>query len=498
MNLRLVRLYNDYKEVSQVFANNPYIAVKNTLGNPPERYRIEYNIRGLEQVDGKVVEKPNHLVEIVLTLDYPADGPKCRALTPVFHPNIEPKKICIADHWAAGESLVDIIVRIGEMICYQNYNIKSPLNGEAVKWVTENVNRLPLDDSSLAVEKLPEDGAPEEIIAQETSKELKALMEQKLKQEAKEAVCANCGKSGENISFQQCANGHLVCSDCIVECQTCGKKLCALCSLDKCAVCGDIVCDECQITCSVCNQRVCKAHSFRCSTCQNEICSRCTSVCPECHKPFCKDHFDSARKVCMECAKTVKSDISIFPLGTIDVKTIRTEVKDAICSNCGRKGEDITFQECVNGHLVCSDCIVKCQTCGRTLCVLCSFSSCVVCGDVFCDQCQTVCPICNRVVCKVHSFRCDLCQNEVCSQCISICPECHKQFCKNHFDAKKNRCVECAQKASNIRIGYAEPSGPKPGAESPLVSPKYCIKCGTKLRPDQRFCTTCGNRVSRT
>jgi hypothetical protein len=45
-------------------------------------------------------------------------------ITPVFHSNIDPQKICIGDHWSAGQSLAQLIARIGEMICYQSYNVK--------------------------------------------------------------------------------------------------------------------------------------------------------------------------------------------------------------------------------------------------------------------------------------------------------------------------------------------------------------------------------------
>ena len=66
-------------------------------------------------------------------------------LTPVFHPNIAPHAICIGDHWSAGESLASMVARIGEMIAYQSYNTKSPLNGEAARWVEQNEAHLPLD-----------------------------------------------------------------------------------------------------------------------------------------------------------------------------------------------------------------------------------------------------------------------------------------------------------------------------------------------------------------
>jgi len=70
-------------------------------------------------------------------------------LSPVFHPNIDPQKICIGDHWNAGQSLVQLIVRIGEMITYQSYNVKSPLNGEAAAWVQSHQDQLPLEKIDL-------------------------------------------------------------------------------------------------------------------------------------------------------------------------------------------------------------------------------------------------------------------------------------------------------------------------------------------------------------
>jgi hypothetical protein len=73
-------------------------------------------------------------------------------LTPVFHPNIAPHAICIGDHWSAGESLSSLVTRIGEMLAYQSYNTKSPLNGEAAKWVDQNVARLPLDAVNMHLE----------------------------------------------------------------------------------------------------------------------------------------------------------------------------------------------------------------------------------------------------------------------------------------------------------------------------------------------------------
>ena len=65
-------------------------------------------------------------------------------ITPVFHPNIDPQKICIGDHWSAGQALATVVAQIAEMICFQSYNVKSPLNAKAAAWAEQNVARLPL------------------------------------------------------------------------------------------------------------------------------------------------------------------------------------------------------------------------------------------------------------------------------------------------------------------------------------------------------------------
>jgi ubiquitin-protein ligase len=71
-------------------------------------------------------------------------------ITPVFHPNIDPQKICIGDHWSAGQSLAQMVVHIGEMICYQRYNLKSPLNAKAAVWAEQNLVSLPLQAGDLS------------------------------------------------------------------------------------------------------------------------------------------------------------------------------------------------------------------------------------------------------------------------------------------------------------------------------------------------------------
>ncbi|MDR3232855.1 MAG: ubiquitin-conjugating enzyme E2 [Planctomycetaceae bacterium] len=144
------RLYSDVKAVAERLVNSPYIEIKKVEGDPPDYYLLEYHIRGLEAVRGnEITYRNHHTVEIRLTADYPRQQPMCKLLTPIFHPNFEPSHICIGDHWTAQERLIDLIIRIGEMIAYQSYNVKSPLDGEAAMWADQHGNILPTDASDL-------------------------------------------------------------------------------------------------------------------------------------------------------------------------------------------------------------------------------------------------------------------------------------------------------------------------------------------------------------
>jgi ubiquitin-protein ligase len=147
--VRLRRLQADYEKVRDYVNRHPRLQLIQAEGTPPERYQLEYRIRGLRQTADALASVKSHMVEISLPLSYPRMPPQCRMLTPIFHPNIAPQAICIGDHWSPGEPLWSIIARIGEMISFQSYNTKSPLNGEAARWVDQHLDQLPLDPVSM-------------------------------------------------------------------------------------------------------------------------------------------------------------------------------------------------------------------------------------------------------------------------------------------------------------------------------------------------------------
>jgi ubiquitin-protein ligase len=148
---RIRRLKLDHETLTRRFAGSPVIAITGAAGLPPEMYRFQYKLKGIYVTPaGEILERDTHVLEVHLSLEYPRRAPQCRMLTPVFHPNFDDASVCIGDFWAASEGLDDLVIRIGRMIAYQEYNTRSPLNGLAAKWAAEHLNLLPIDSRIVA------------------------------------------------------------------------------------------------------------------------------------------------------------------------------------------------------------------------------------------------------------------------------------------------------------------------------------------------------------
>jgi len=150
MHPRLRRLAADYDKIRTEFAGHPYIDVEPVRGNPPERYRVTYRVRGIRELDSgkRPIYQDMHVATIYLHSGYPREKPKCTLETPIWHPNFG-SYICIGDHWGAGETLMDVIVQIGDMIQYKSYNPKSPLNGTAAIWAKQHERYFPVGNIDL-------------------------------------------------------------------------------------------------------------------------------------------------------------------------------------------------------------------------------------------------------------------------------------------------------------------------------------------------------------
>lgn len=153
---RIRRLKLDYDNLLLRFQNWPLIQMASAGGHPPELYRITYFVKGLHlDASGDILERNEHVVDVNLSLGYPRRAPQCKILTPIFHPNFDQSTVCIGDFWAASEGLEDLVIRMGRMIAYQEYNVKSPLNGLAAKWAAEHPHLLPVDAREIAPPQAP-------------------------------------------------------------------------------------------------------------------------------------------------------------------------------------------------------------------------------------------------------------------------------------------------------------------------------------------------------
>lgn len=116
-------------------------------GLPPEKYGVRYRCTGMGD---KSTESSEHMMEVVFSLKYPSEAPIFVWLTPIWHPNFRRPYICVQGRpFAVGLTLAQIILEVGRMVQYQNYNLADPLNWEAAEWVRTNPRPFPVDNRDL-------------------------------------------------------------------------------------------------------------------------------------------------------------------------------------------------------------------------------------------------------------------------------------------------------------------------------------------------------------
>jgi ubiquitin-protein ligase len=165
MNPHLRRLAADFEALRSEFSGHPHVHVQALGPLPPEGYRVTYRLAGLRLEGEQPVSASEHVVEIRLPLGYPREQPYCVPLTPLFHPNVD-GHYCIADYWSAGEGLVDVVAKIGDMIQYRIFNTRSPLNAVAAYWAEQHPEVFPVGRVQLVQPELeislssPRNGRP--------------------------------------------------------------------------------------------------------------------------------------------------------------------------------------------------------------------------------------------------------------------------------------------------------------------------------------------------
>lgn len=133
-------------EVEASFGQHGQIEVTPIAGTPPEQYRITYHLRGFcKNQGGKIGICSEHVITLNLPFGFPHFPPSCKPETPVFHPDFDQAAICIGEFWETNQSLAELILHIGRMLCGEIYSTTNAFNEEAVIWYQENRDKLPLD-----------------------------------------------------------------------------------------------------------------------------------------------------------------------------------------------------------------------------------------------------------------------------------------------------------------------------------------------------------------
>ena len=145
------QLVDDFEQLQSSLELYPKVNIVKADGQPPDNYEIEFTLRGyIKEADGTVSIGNAHRVQISLPFGYPHFAPTVKPLTHIFHPDVDPAAIRIADRWQQNPSLADLVLYIGEMICGHTYSLNDPFNQEAADWYKEHKGNLPLDSLSIA------------------------------------------------------------------------------------------------------------------------------------------------------------------------------------------------------------------------------------------------------------------------------------------------------------------------------------------------------------
>ncbi len=117
---------SDYEQLQSTLELYPSIILSQVEGNPPDSYEIEYHLKGfVRNPDGTITTAHLHRIRISLPFGYPHFAPTVKPLTHIFHPDIDPAAIRIADLWQKNPNLSDLVLSIGEMICGNNYSTET-------------------------------------------------------------------------------------------------------------------------------------------------------------------------------------------------------------------------------------------------------------------------------------------------------------------------------------------------------------------------------------
>lgn len=155
-DIRERRLRNEESQIRELVNRSEFIQILTTEGDPPEKYLIRFTCRGVEKLNahGQPVFRDQHDVTVYLHAEYPLKQPQLKWHTPIFHPNIHVTgAVCIGQWWAA-KTVDELLLTLGEMIQYKNYDPNDPMNSKAAAWAKRNAHLYPIDSRPLKGESL--------------------------------------------------------------------------------------------------------------------------------------------------------------------------------------------------------------------------------------------------------------------------------------------------------------------------------------------------------
>lgn len=148
------QLVEIYRQLQERFSSSQAISISSMKGDPPDRYEITYNIKGLSKPAGEVVETTGHVVEIAIPFGFPHFPPSCKPKSDIFHPDFDPAAICLGDFWLQDRQLPDLIVFIGRMLNGELYSKDNAFNEEACIWYQVHHEKFPLAEVAWEAETL--------------------------------------------------------------------------------------------------------------------------------------------------------------------------------------------------------------------------------------------------------------------------------------------------------------------------------------------------------
>jgi ubiquitin-protein ligase len=122
-------------------------------GTPPDRYTVFFTCKGLMMKDDHLVTTSDHRVLVYLHSEYPRRQPRITWITPVFHPNVRGREVCLGRSWSPAMMLDDLCLELGAIVQYKTFNLDDPLNSEAARVIREllatHPKEFPVDPRNL-------------------------------------------------------------------------------------------------------------------------------------------------------------------------------------------------------------------------------------------------------------------------------------------------------------------------------------------------------------